>query len=129
MKRRKYHKSGVTMNSKNKKIVDEVANKIVTGDIQPWKVEKLLLKEYKITSPEQYRLAALSRRKVIGDSTGYQFNYLEMPDKPYLMKWRCPKDGSIWHLEARDMDTILFLLRIYFRALWDRYRKISATSS
>jgi hypothetical protein len=106
MKRRKYHKSGVTMNSKNKKIVDEVANKIVTGDIQPWKVEKLLLKEYKITSPGHYRLAALSRRKVIGDSTGYQFNYLEMPDKPYLMKWRCPKDGSIWYLEARDMDTI-----------------------
>ena len=106
MKRRKYYKSGVLMNPNKEKMVDEVANRIATGDVQPWKAEEFLLKECGIISPEHYRLAALSRRKLIGDLTGYQFNYLEMPDKPYFVKWRCPKDGSIWHLEARDMDTV-----------------------
>ena len=94
------------MNQNKEKMVDEVANRIATGDVQPWKAETLLLEEYGISPPEQYRLAVLSRRKLIMDLTGHQFNYLELPDKPYLMKWRCPKDNSIWHLEARDMDTI-----------------------
>ena len=96
------------MNSNDEKIVDKVANKIASGDVQPWKVETLLLKEYGIVSPKHYCLAALSRRKVIEDLTGHQFNYLEIPDKPYFVKWRCPKDGSIWHLEARDKDTICY---------------------
>ena len=94
------------MNINNEKIVNEIANKIASGDIQPWKVETLLVKEYGIVSPNHYSLAALCRRKAIGDFTGYQFNYLEIPDKPYLVKWHCPQDGSIWHLEARDQDTI-----------------------
>ncbi|MHA2431289.1 MAG: hypothetical protein ACXACC_09725 [Promethearchaeota archaeon] len=92
------------MNPKDEKIVNEVAIKITSGDVQPWKVETLLLKEYGIVSPKHYYLAALSRRKVIGDLTGHQFNYLEIPNNPYLVKWRCPKDNSIWYLEARDKD-------------------------
>ena len=80
------------------RIVDEVANRIAAGDVQPWKAEAFLLKEYEIIPPEHYYLAVLIRRKLISDLTGYDFNYLEMPDKPYIMKWRCPNDGSIWLL-------------------------------
>jgi hypothetical protein len=94
------------MHLSKEKIVDEVTNRISTGDIQPWKAENILLKEYGVIPPEHYRLAVLSRRKLIKDLTGYEFSYLEMPDNPYLIKWKCPKDGSIWYLEARDKDTI-----------------------
>jgi hypothetical protein len=94
------------MDSDNEKIVEEIKRRILAGDIQPWKTEELLVEEYGITSPDQYLLAAQIRRKVIEELTGHRFNYLEMPVKPYLVKWRCPKDLSIWHLEARDRDTI-----------------------
>ncbi len=88
------------------KIIDEIAGRIKSGEIQPWKTESVLLEEYNIEFPEHFRIAALSRRKNIEELTGHEFNYLELPDKPYLMKWRCPKDNSIWHLEARDEDTV-----------------------
>ena len=89
----------------NNNIVEEIAGKIKSGDVQPWKAESVLLEEYNIGPPDHFRIAALSRRKNIEDMTGHKFNYLELPEKPYLMQWRCPKDNSIWHLEARDTDT------------------------
>ena len=61
--------------------------------------------EYAFNSPDHYRLAALSRRKVIEDLTGLEFRHLELPDRPYLMKWRCPNDHAEWHLSAVDTDT------------------------
>lgn len=88
------------------KLIDRIAGKVATGEIQPWKIETLLQEEYQIGSPEVYRLAALSRRRFIEELTGHKFNYLELSDKPYLMQWRCPKDASIWHLEARDTDAV-----------------------
>ena len=87
-------------------LVAEIAGRIATGEVQAWKVEELLLGKYGISSPEQYHLAALSRRRLIEGLTGYKFNYIELSDKPYFMRWRCPKDNSIWHLEATDMDTV-----------------------
>jgi hypothetical protein len=42
---------------------------------------------------------------VIENLTGCEFRHLELPDRPYLMKWRCPKDNTEWHLAAGDMDT------------------------
>ncbi|NOR65513.1 MAG: hypothetical protein GQ468_05800 [Candidatus Scalindua sp.] len=89
----------------NEKLVEELAGKIKTGEVQPWKAESVLLEEYNVSAPEYFRTAALSRRKCIEELTGHKFNYLELPEKPYMMQWRCPKDNSIWHLEARDTDT------------------------
>jgi hypothetical protein len=86
-------------------LVEEIAGKIKTGEVQPWKAESVLLEEYNASYPGQFRTAALCRRKNIEELTGHKFNYLELPEKPYLMQWRCPKDNSIWHLEARDIDT------------------------
>jgi hypothetical protein len=91
--------------SDNENLVEEIAGKIKTGEIQPWKAESVLLEEYNASYPEHFRTAALSRRKCIEELTGYKFNYLELPEKPYLMQWLCPEDNSIWHLEARDTDT------------------------
>jgi hypothetical protein len=91
--------------SDNESLVEEISGKIKTGEIQPWKTESVLLEEYDTSAPEHFRTAALSRRMCIEELTGHKFNYLELPDKPYLMQWRCPKDNSIWHLEARDTDT------------------------
>jgi hypothetical protein len=91
--------------SENENLVEVISGKIKTGEIQPWKAESVLLEEYNASSPEYFRTAALSRRRCIEELTGHKFNYLELPDKPYLMQWRCPNDNSIWHLEARDIDT------------------------
>jgi len=91
--------------SENENLVEVISGKIKTGEIQPWKAESVLLEEYDASAPEHFRIAALSRRKCIEELTGHKFNYLELPEKPYLMQWLCPKDNSIWHLEARDSDT------------------------
>ncbi|MDR4507287.1 MAG: hypothetical protein MRJ65_03450 [Candidatus Brocadiaceae bacterium] len=92
------------MNDKEK-IVEELAERIKTGEIQPWKAESTLLEEYQMSSPEHFRMASLGRRRFVEGLTSIKFNYLELPEKPYLMQWKCPKDNSIWHLEARDEDT------------------------
>ena len=86
-------------------LVEELAGKIKAGEVQPWKAESVLVEEYNVSAPEHFQIAALSRRKCIEELTGFKFNYLELPEQPYLMQWRCPKDNSIWHLEARDTDT------------------------
>ncbi len=91
--------------SNNEALIDVIVDKIKSGEIQPWKVESILLEEYKVLPPEHFRIAALSRRKCIEEFTGHKFKYLELPEKPYLMQWRCPKDDTIWHLEARDTNT------------------------
>ncbi|GJQ60233.1 MAG: hypothetical protein SCALA701_30340 [Candidatus Scalindua sp.] len=87
------------------KIIEEITGKIKSGEVQPWKAESVLIEECGLKAPEHYRIAAVSRRRVIEELTGYEFNYLELPEQPYLMQWRCPKDKSIWHIEARDQDT------------------------
>jgi hypothetical protein len=94
------------MNINDKKILKDVKNKITSGEVQPWKIEKLLLEKYGIVQPKNYRLATIIRRKILEDLTGHQFKYLEMPEEPYHVKWRCPKDKSIWFLESRDKYTI-----------------------
>ncbi len=91
--------------SNNGNLVDAIAGKIKSGEIQPWKAESVLLEEYKVSFPEHFRIAALSRRKCIEELTGHKFKYLELPEKPYLIQWRCPKDSTLLHLEARDTDT------------------------
>lgn len=87
-------------------MVDKVAEQIRAGEIQPWKVESALEEEHGIGSPDVYEAAALCRRRFVERLTGYEFKYIELPEKPYMMQWICPKDGSIWHLEARDEDTV-----------------------
>ncbi len=91
--------------SNDETLTDVIAGKIRSGEVQPWKAESVLLEEYNVSSPEHFRIAALSRRKCIEELTGHDFKYLGLPEKPYLMQWRCPNDNSIWHLEARDADT------------------------
>ncbi len=88
----------------NKKLVEELAGKIKSGEVQPWKAESVLLEEYGVSAPEHFQIAALSRRKCIEELTGLRFNYLDLPERPYLMQWLCPKENSIWQLEARDTD-------------------------
>ncbi len=46
----------------NVKLVEELADKIKTGDVQPWKAESVLMEEYNVSAPEHFRTAALSRR-------------------------------------------------------------------
>ena len=89
----------------NRKLVEELADKIKSGEVQPWKAESVLLEEYGVSAPDHFQVAALSRRKCIEELTDQKFNYLELPEKPYLMQWCCPKDNSVWQLEARDTDT------------------------
>jgi len=75
----------------NRKLVEELAGKIKSGDVQPWKAEAVLLEEYGVSAPDHFLIAALSRRECIEKLTGIKFNYLELPEKPYLLQWRCPE--------------------------------------
>ncbi len=86
-------------------IIDAVVQGVTDGKIQPWKIEALLSEEYSVNIPANYQLAALCRRRLIENLTGHKFNHIDLPDKPYLMQWQCPKDKSIWHIEARDTYT------------------------
>ncbi|MBC8549866.1 MAG: hypothetical protein H8D23_09455, partial [Candidatus Brocadiales bacterium] len=49
--------------SDNNKLVEELAGKIKSGEVQPWKAESVLLEEYGVSAPEYFQIAVLSRRK------------------------------------------------------------------
>jgi len=38
----------------NKKLIEDLAGKIKSGDVQPWKAESVLLEEYGASAPEHF---------------------------------------------------------------------------
>jgi len=55
-----------------------------------------------IVLPENFRMAALCRRRFIEQTTGQDFRYIFVPDQPYKTQFLCEKDDVIWELDTRD---------------------------
>ncbi|MBL7075229.1 hypothetical protein ISS37_08345 [candidate division KSB1 bacterium] len=84
------------------KIWEKLADELKGEKLQPWKVEREILENYGVSSPDHFRMAALARRRFIEEITGEKFHFIGVPDKPYLMRYYCEKNGLIWELAAED---------------------------
>jgi hypothetical protein len=82
--------------------IEACIERLKQGSLPPWKVEDELVSGFGIEPPENFRIAAQCRRGFLEEVTGEGFRYIELPEKPYKAKWRCPKDDLVWELDARD---------------------------
>jgi hypothetical protein len=90
------------MNGKEQGIVEECAARLAGGELPPWKVEQNLADRLGVDPPENFRLAALSRRLFIQETTGERFAFIVIPEKPYKIQYRCSGCRFRWELDARD---------------------------
>lgn len=90
-------------------IVKILSSKLLNGEIPPWKVESLISEEHGINAPENFILAAKARRDFLEKRTGLKFEYLSLPDKPYLINYACRKCNIDYQLAAYDEKTICSL--------------------
>lgn len=87
------------MNSED--ITKSIADMIHNGKIVPWKAEQAA-SEAGVSVPENIAVAAKARRLFIEAKSGNQFCHIVLPEKPYQIAYRCPKDGTLWTLAADD---------------------------
>jgi hypothetical protein len=82
-------------------IAKKISEQIIKGEIAPWKTEEAAL-EAGLQPPEHLVVGTLARRLFLEEKSGIKLNHLVMPDKPYSIEYRCPRDGSHWILAADD---------------------------
>ena len=94
------------MNERRKELDDKsiqaCIERLKEGKLAPWKVEDELETVCGIVLPENFRMAALCRRRFIEQTTGQDFRYIFVPDQPYKTQFLCEKDDVIWELDTRD---------------------------
>lgn len=88
--------------NQHSKIIDEIVSLLLSGEIPPWKVEIYLIEKYNLSAPENYMHAAMARRKFLEYKTNLKFKYLPLPDKPYLLNYRCGNCDVDYQLAAYD---------------------------
>ncbi len=91
------------MDEKERGIINDCANRLVSGELPPWKVEQQLTEIHGVVPPENFRLAALSRREFIETTTGQSFIFIGLPEKPYKVHSIC--SGCRFRLELDANDT------------------------
>ncbi len=84
--------------------VERIKEAMLAGKFTPWKAEETALQEG-VQSPHHFSVAAIARRAFIEEKSGEQFHHITLPEKPYLIEYRCPKDGTRWSLAAGDTQT------------------------
>jgi hypothetical protein len=87
---------------REQKAVHDCVAHLKSGKLPPWRVEDELVTEYKIAPPENFKLAALSRRIFIEETTGEKFSHIQISEKPYRIRYFCHKDDLTFELDARD---------------------------
>jgi hypothetical protein len=92
------------MDEQEKEIIKECAGRLVGGELPPWKVEQEVAERYGLAPPENFRLAALSRREFIEKMTGETFAFISLPEKPYKIHYRCTRCPVGWELDAGDTN-------------------------
>ncbi len=85
-------------------IINICADKLSEGSLPPWKAEEELESVFGMAPPENFGPAAMCRRSFIEAATGESFNHIQVSDKPYKTRWRCPRHDLNWELDARDED-------------------------
>ncbi len=83
-------------------VIEACIERLKQGSLPPWKVEEELVSGFGIDPPENFRVAALCRRGFLEEVTGEGFHTIELPEKPFKLRWHCPKDNLVWELDARD---------------------------
>jgi hypothetical protein len=68
----------------------------------PWKLEEKIIEIFGISYPENFKLAALSRRRYIEEETGESFFHIIVPEKPYKEHFFCKECQTNWELDAKD---------------------------
>ncbi|RLC32767.1 MAG: hypothetical protein DRH32_02370 [Deltaproteobacteria bacterium] len=84
-------------------VVKKVEDMLVAGEITPWKAEAAAA-DHGIPAPENITVGVEARRRFVEHKTGHSFHHLVMPDKPYHVAFRCPRDNTLWTLAAEDTD-------------------------
>ena len=82
-------------------VVTLLRDALLDGRLQPWKAEEAAMEEG-IPVPDNFAVAVLARRAFVAEKSGVSFQHIALPEKPYLIEYRCPKDGSRWWLAAGD---------------------------
>jgi hypothetical protein len=82
-------------------VVKKIKDALVKGEIAPWKTEDEAKKEG-IPTPENIVVGAMARRAFVEEKSGHTFCHIALPEHPYHIGYRCPKDGTIWTLAADD---------------------------
>ena len=83
-------------------VIEACIERLKQGSLPPWKVEEELVSGFGIDPPENFRVAALCRRGFLEEITGEGFHSIELPEKPFKLRWNCPKDDLVWELDALD---------------------------
>jgi hypothetical protein len=81
----------------------KMAEMMHKGEIVPWKAEQVAQEEG-LSTPDNIAVAAMARRMFIEEKSGYKFCHIVLPEKPYQIAYRCPKDRTLWTLAADDND-------------------------
>ena len=92
----------VTDTKKAQKAKDECVKLLLSGKLPPWRLEDELTSSYQIVPPGNFMLAAQSRREFIEEITGEKFAQIRISEKPYKIRFFCPKDALTFELDARD---------------------------
>ena len=82
-------------------IVKKIKDALIKGEIPPWKTEDEVKKQG-IPTPENIVVAAMARRAFVEEKSGHKFYHIVLPENPYHIGYRCPKDGTLWTLAADD---------------------------
>ncbi len=81
--------------------VNKIRDMLLAGEAAPWKAEDLAARQG-VAAPENIVLGTMARRAFVEEKSGHPFDHIVMPDKPYQIGYRCPKDGLLWTLAAED---------------------------
>ena len=92
----------VTNTKKANKAKDECVELLISGKLPPWRLEKELISTYGIIPPDNFLLAAQCRREFIEEITGEKIAQIPISEKPYKIRYFCPKDDLTFELDALD---------------------------
>ena len=82
-------------------IVESVKASLLKGKIPPWKAEEAAA-EQGLAAPDYIIAGIMARRAFVEEKSGRRFHHIILPDKPYLVNYHCPQDGTVWSLAADD---------------------------
>ena len=80
---------------------EKIKDAMLEGKFAPWKAEDVALEDG-IPLPENIVVAAMARRRFVEEKSREKFHHIILPEKPYLIEYRCPHDDSKWSLAAED---------------------------
>jgi len=86
----------------SKDTIKKIAEMIHKGETAPWKAEQAALNEG-APVPDYIAVAAAARRMFLEEKSGYRFHHIVLPERPYQIGYRCPRDDSRWTLAADDI--------------------------